>query len=788
MYQNVPHLDRILTDALTADLSISVRLSATCTINEIVFNVNADLPELQSSNDTEFTFSFTLANPLSEIVGADFVTGISTALGPSSGVTYDTLTAVLDGSIKSSLTDEASLVTSATFGIHRTAAGVYFLDRVGFSFQAGIDWSPVTNLNLTELSVLAQIQRPQADAAWEYDIQIGGSLEISIGKAEPIYLLVTCHFTTAQASTLRLDIDADAEQGLSSKAFIDALVPSTSTSSASSLISKLPPSMQYYSYYLEGYGDGGAPTSASIWLQKGSTAGDTWYISVVNVHAFLPGVVWTSPAFGNNNSFKIEVGNLRLSLAASRHDTELSSTMIVPGIHTAKSSPVSLLLHDKSNLKSSDNDIHALTTTVTTTTTSWTCDGRINGTFALYNYQFPVLVEIVYHNTTTSPYLRLYAEVLNDYCPPLNALASDAIFAAPGRSPVNLADVAASTPAPTQSPLSLSLVSDTTTGTKRSVWLTYHGDTLSRVTIMSRFAGVWAITSTLNITQLGIMFDLTNPQNSDVSARTISGYVYGRLEIVGLADFYIFVAGSSTYATTAPTTDPTIEFWAGFSIYAEPGGHLGLVPNTVLQNANFLGRMVPTDQWGLPDFPATVSSALASSQVQLRALFTRSPMLPNSLFMSILALSLSVSGQWNVYSGVTLNTGITLQVYMRKAAVTDPFSGWTELSGSCESILQNITYILAFKARIEREANSPIEYILEIKVTPKVAATTLTIVPPSIVSSLSQFGGNPINLSDLSGRLPGMNLHSFIILSSALIYFHWLTIFRVESWVSDPTS
>ncbi|MCJ1380283.1 hypothetical protein MMC17_003386 [Xylographa soralifera] len=741
-----------------SDLSISVQLSATCTIKDIVFNVSADLPELQSSNDTDFTFAFTLANPLNEIVGADFVAGIATALGPSSGVTYDTLTAVLDGSIKSNLTDEASLVTSATFRVHRTSAGVYFLNHVGFSFEAGIDWSPVANLTLTGLSVLAQIQRPQANAAWTYDIHVSGSLELVIGKAEPIYLIVSCHFTTVQTSTLTLYVSADAEQGLSSKVFIDALVPSTSTSSASTLISKLPPSMKYYSYYLDGYGDGGAPTSASIVLQKASAVGATWYTSVVNVHAFLPGVVWTSPAFGNNESLKIEVGNLRLSLSASRHDTELSSTMTVPGIHTAKSSPATLLSHDMATLGTSDSNVHALTTTVTTTTTSWTCDGRIHGTFALYNNQFPVLVEIAYNNTATSPYLRLHAQVLHDYCPPLNALASDVIFAAPGRIPADLADVATTKPAPTQSPLSLSLVSDTTAGTKRSVWLTYHGDALIRATIVSRFDGVWPITSTLNITKLGIMFDLTNPQDSNVNARTISGYVYGILAIVGLAEFHIFVAGSSTYATTTPTSNPTTNFWAGLSVYAEPNSHLGLVPNTVLQNAAFLGRMVPTDQWGLPEFPATVSSALTSHQVRLRAYFTRSPISPNPLFMSILALSISVSGQWNVYSGLILTTGITLQVYMRKAVATDPFQGWTELSGSCESILQNVTYILAFKARVERGANSPMEYILEFEITPKVAPTTPTVVPPSIITNLSQFGGNSITVSDLSGKLPELGI------------------------------
>ncbi|MCJ1430770.1 hypothetical protein MMC27_000120 [Xylographa pallens] len=763
-----------------SDLSISVQLSATCTIKDIVFNVSADLPELQSSNDTHFTFTLSLANPLDEIVGADFVSGIATALGPSSGVTYDTVTAVLDGSIKSNLTDEASLVTSATFRVHRTSAGVYFLDRVGFSFEAGIDWSPVANLTLTGLSVLAQIQRTQADAAWTYDIHVGGTMEINIGKAEPISLLVTCHFTTAQSSTLTLYISADGEQGLSGKVFIDALVPSTSTSSASTLISKLPPSMKYYSFYLDGNGDGGAPTSAFILLQKGSAVGATWFISVVNVHIFLPGVVWTSPAFGNNESLRIEVSNLRLSLAASRHDTELSSMMTVPGIHTAQSSPVTLLLHDKSKLGSSDDNVHALTTTVTTTTTSWTCDGRIHGTFALYNHQFPVLVEIVYRDTTTPPSLNLYAQLLHDYCPPLNALASDVIFAPPGRSAVNLVDVAATNPAPTQSPLSLSLVSDTTTGTKRSVWLTYHGDTLSRVTIMSSFNGIWAITSTLNITQLGIMFDLTNPQNSNVSARTISGYVYGSLKIVDLADLYIFVAGSSTYATTTPTTNPTTNFWAGLSIYAEPGSHLGLVPNTMLQNAAFLGRVVPTDQWGLPEFPATVSSALVSNQVRLRVHFTRSPVSPNPLFMSILALSLSVSGQWNVYTGVILTTGITLQVYMRKAAATDPFTGWTELSGNCDTILQNITYVLAFKARIERDANSPMEYTLEFVVTPKVAAMTPTIVPPSVISSLSQFGGNSIIVSDLSGKLPGRTATTTTY-SLSTLYFSISS--QTSSWV-----
>ncbi|MCJ1397444.1 hypothetical protein MMC11_000637 [Xylographa trunciseda] len=709
---------------------------------------------LQTSSDTQFTFTFTLANPLNELVGADFVTGIATALGPSSGVTYDTLTAVLDGSIKSSLTGEASLVTSATFRVHRTSAGVYFLDRVGFSFEAGIEWSPVVNITLTELSVLAQIQRTQADAAWTYDIHVSGSIGIDIGKAEPIGLIVSCHFTTALALTLTLYIGADAEQGLSSKAFIDALVPSTSTSSASALISKLPPSMKYYSYYLDGYGDGGAPTSASIVLQKGSAVGATWYISVVNVNIFLPGVVWTSPAFGNNDSLKIEVGNLRLNLAASRHDTELSSAMTVPGIHTAKSSPAALLSHDKSALGSSDNDIHALTTTVLTTTTSWTCDGSIHGTFALYNNQFPVLVEVEYHSSVTPPYLRLFAHPVHDYCPALNALASDVIFAASGGIPANLADVATTKPAPTQSPLSLSLVSDTTTGKKRSLWLTYHGDTLSRATLMSKFDGVWHITSTLNITRLGVMFDLTNPQSSDTSVKTISGYVYGRLQLVGLAELFIFVAGSSTYATTTPTTNPTTKFWAGLSINSEPGSRLGLVPNTVLQNAAFLDRVVPTDQWGLPEFPATVSDALLSVQAHLSAQFTRSSISPNPLFMSTLALGLAVSGQWNVYSSVILTTALTLQVYMRKTAATDPFLGWAEISGKCESVLQNTTYILAFKARLERNATSPIEYTLDFTVTPKTVTTTPNVVPPSTISTLSQFGGNSISVSDLDGKLP----------------------------------
>jgi hypothetical protein len=726
-----------------------VYLDATCTIGTIDFAVSADLPGLQSNSDADWTFVLQAVNSSDELAASSFLAGLDSGLSLTTAMTN------LDANIKASLVDEAATVLTASCIVHRsytttpTPTTSYSIREVGFDFRALLDWTPVSTVNLTSVSVAAKASRLTDSDPWSYQFFIFGTMTLtSSSSGIPTLLRVSGTLDMSQTGSLTLSIQAPGQGQVGGRDLMDKIVPDSSSSASAIITSAAPPTMPTLSSFMSGQGGGRVPISAQLSLTNTSGA---WSVSSISVWINLIGFTWQSPGPAGVNALRLNVSNIYLSLKATKSTTVTTSVATVASMHVVQLGPATVALVPQ---EATPPPGHVLTTTVSTTLDDWVPEGQIGGTISLFGGQFVLSASIVYSSATTPSTLAIQASIPDGKYYPFSVMAYDAIFAPNGSSPVDLGVIANSSPAPSMStcPIGLSKVTDPTNGTGRVLSLTFSDTALVRAWFRGQYSGQWPLTSSITLQQLGIMFDLNYPQSSDATQRSIKGYIYGQFALgnTGNTTLFAFVAGESRYAGGVTTT----EIWAGLSVTAIPGSRVGVSPTDVIQSPAMTGWTLPTSGWGIPALPIQVTDLSTSFDAQAQVKFVTDPSsTTNTMLVDLVKASLSTASTWSPFTGVSLTEVQVALVVERSPIAPLSYNGLIEAIGTCQANANTTNYSLVFRARFQRSPNAPSTFLLQ--VTAATVQTSTGSLSPSAFMQMPLFGNHMFTSAQLTPLLPG---------------------------------
>jgi hypothetical protein len=604
----------------------------------------------------------------------------------SSSINYKSITDSVDSELSTELQrSDPSFVAQAAITVRRTASGEYYLRKAGIKLRAKLEWKPVDGLDLKKLGLSLSASRASKTAAWEYKLVLAGQMFV---KAFP--LSVGVDIDIAKASRAALVITGGRVSGISTSDVLAALVnPTASSESLKAIKDVAPPSLNGYGTMVN---TGGTQFLISGVIQKDAN-GSSWYLSSIDIGVSLAGLQW-SPLSND----ELVLRDMRFALFA-RHT-------VVPK-------------------------------------SEWTYGGSIGAVLSLREGQFIVPVSISYDSKTSITTLQ--GTLPDKVYGQLDALASDYYIRPEEGLYTGLSDSAKSKPAPDSSPLSLSMVKDPKQGTQRGLWLSFKETKLTRTRFKADYHGTWALTDTLTINDMGILFDVQNPRDSD--KRTVAGYIYGKATLATSVKLFAFIAG-----VDSPTA---AEFWIGFSAQYDPNASLGVSAKDVIADAKFADINVPVDGWEMPDFPASPNDSLTSAEAKLLVKVKRVKQAneqPAKTKLEQIKVNAKVSHKWTLFDDVATATA-ELNVLVNANKSGEGFSGYLELRGELQAKAGQDAYNVDVLVKVQRGEDKKNEFTAQIIATKGSLGEKAS---PKKLTGLDIFGSKELNTADMEGQVPGI--------------------------------
>ncbi|MCJ1390523.1 hypothetical protein MMC18_003383 [Xylographa bjoerkii] len=585
----------------------------------------------------------------------DLVSGLT-----SNGFSFDTVTSKLDSDLSKQIEggDEGvSFTTSAFLVVTRTKDGVCFLRQLGFSFASDINWTILQNrLALSALSLGALFAHQSSTAPWNAYLGISGTIFVN-----NIELTVTGEVNLGATSAIDLSIEAGTFQQISPETVSKAVLGSDPTtgydSSKYDSAFDLPPSIDYPKV-------GENEFSANLSILKDGT---DWFVSSASIS-----LSWSDISWYPITDLDIALDAVYFQATIRRdtaHEQQAGKPSTAPLLYSAVLGATLLL----AGLPLSAVVTYDSSTSITTLTCTMDDDATVS----------------------------------------LQDIASDALInPSDANKAHNLDAVAANAPEPDSAPVALSWCNLTYWRTDTICILTLDDRTLSRLQLKASFQLDWQITSSLQLTQMGIFFDITNPISNDLPS-VIKGYVYGEI-VVNNIQIFAFVAGIKQ-----PTGS---EFAVGLTASYNPGASLGKAnPQSIFSDPKFMVAAVDTNGWLLPSScpsEASVAKTVTSFDAQMIMRITQTPKPDESgdydTAIASLQASLEVKASWPIFDNVALTqVYLRVNVFPASPANNNQVSYSSTLAGLVSgplSTARGTTYNLVLAATIKKDVGQRLSF------------------------------------------------------------------------------
>jgi len=695
---------------------VGLQLAAKFTIQDVVFRVSGDLPDLQSGSELDFTFRLQLEDPQETLDARDFLSALDSTLS------FDTATASVSQDVKSQLVDYSSQLLDVTIVLHRTAAGTFFLKTLTLDLQAGFDWSPIEDVPVRNLAVSVNMTRAGATLPWQYYVDVSGVILV-----RDVQIQAKAQFNVADSSGVKLIMELSSLVGVGPADFLDIFAPGTADSAKAAVVTQLPPDLSYLGAYID---RGHSGLRVTVLLE--SRPSSTWSVSSIEILMSFHGVIWQSPAPNNNTSQRITLEDIYMVARISHQDTTtptLSHAVVATSVNTSTADHVK---------------VSVTKSLVATTTTTWKYSGILGGIVNLRNGQFSLAVTASYDSVQDITLLQ--ATLPDGTFGSISDLGGDLSFSPAGIVPVDLGNASSVAQVPTESPVQLTLAEDVTGGTNRMLRLSFSGTELVRLLLRAQYSSIggWQLTDAITLIDMGIMFDLINPQNLDPTKVSTTGLVYGSVTISESFKIFALIAGVKDNTST--------DIWASFSVTLIPRSTLGVAPTNVISDPKLLGRAPPVADWGLPSsFPAAntaVSDALASTDAFLDVKFHKES---SNFSLLLLRLRAFTNSPWEIFSGLTLLSA-ELDIYLQKPQNNAELPGYVTVSGSSQIGDASSPYIVDTEATFQRNAAAQNSFRVTLNFS---QLSGFGNVLPATITGLSAFGSNAFDISAVTRQIPG---------------------------------
>ena len=567
-----------------------------------------------------------------------------------------------------------SYVASAFIMVEKPVTGSFFLKQLALALDSDVNWTLIPErLNLSDVSISASLSHDAAGAPWNAFLGIDAGLVVN-----KFPLLVRGQVEMADnVWAIDLSVGARPMSNITPETVLETVLgsePSTGfDKSKYDSALQLPPSAEYPT-------NGEVPFSANLAVRKDGSE-SPWYISAAGVTLDWDEMFWY-PFPGVDLSIDALYFSGTLQRDATK-ETETGKLYTAPFAYQA----------------------------------------AFGGSLTLANYPLSVLVTYDSPSLTTT----LICTIDDSANVSLQDLASDALINPSDPSKAHNLNLAAQdAPVPDSLPLDLSLCNDSVWRTDTSCMVQFDDTTLSRVQLKANFEVNWQITEALQVTNLGIFFDITNPISDDL-ASVVQGYAYGSVLIGSSTTVFAFIAGVKD--------SKMAEFAVGLTASYSPGSSLGVTsPQNVFNDPKFSVSGLSADtwkNWSLPSsFPETanvadtVASVYASMLLRVSQVAKKDVPGTYDTNISSLQASLQVTGNWPIFDTIALtDLYLRVNVYPASAANKNQITYDVGLAGrvsSEASTASSTYYTVILVASIVKALSQPLTFMV------KVIASTAT--------------------------------------------------------------
>ncbi|KAF5622678.1 uncharacterized protein FTJAE_10801 [Fusarium tjaetaba] len=698
--------------------TLDISLGATLEVDDVLFMVKGQIPDLLSDSEVEFILTLTLMDNRITTDARNLVRALDSTLD------FDKAISGASSDVIAQLVDEGSSVLSARVVVHRTPAKPSYLKSIELLVMGGFDWTPVENITLKRVGCTAIIRRDTVDSPWNYLLQVAGLVGIKTAD-----VLVKAEFDSSETKTITLSAAISPSMNLTAIDVMDLVVRGTGKVF-------VPPNLEYMRTYVSRRG---ALLEVEIVLSL-STA---MAVQSCSVAVQCPGAIWSSPPSEDHIWPQVFLSDLNIFVTANSSQAQTFKTNHT-GVHSQYGQRLCLSSVSKTRV-----------------TNSWDYSAYVRGTIHLRDEQYALPAVLTYDSSNKETWIL--ARITDYDYGSLTDLAGDNAFVPYDVVPPDLVAISTQYPVPNESPVQLILSGDPVGGRDRSIRLRFNNQGLTRVLLKAQYSNNdgWQISSQMTLLSLGIMFDLTDPVNADETKRIVTGYVYGFFRVINTA-VVAFVAGSKTVSGT--------EFWAHLSAQdgadLDPVSALNISPTVVLSDPQMTGYAPPLNGWNLPTtFPIKIEAAFSSSGAQLDVQFKKLTG-TSSYSLRLVNIVVYFSEKWTVYDSLVLPEG-SLTVLISNAGDQATMQARARLVGSLSLLGPG----LRVQVWAEFWRNGPGDDIFHAQVDVKTLNGGAGVAA-STIYQLQQFGGQTLDLSRIPSPVPAdypIQLSDFMSTSKLLL-------------------
>ncbi|KAF8456484.1 hypothetical protein BDZ91DRAFT_525857 [Kalaharituber pfeilii] len=548
------------------DVGVGIALQARCTIANVFFTVEGVIPDIRydttSSGDKrnvkniEFILTIRAAkvNP-GRVSAGELVSGLTTPAGgkeKQGGFNFDeavgpVLTADLRGKLCGKQ-GSTGFVAAARLHISRGQESEYFLRRIEFGVQGQLDWQPTSQLRVTDVRLAVLVQRGAVDKEWEWNVGAEGTVAIS-----GVPVRVSAGFTKdTTGKELVLMMEARGWQGLSAADVVKAVQPGQEDGGgqedgagvAEAATGGLPADAQSIGESLQAaWKQGSTDVLARIVISKDRSSGSSGRGGPGAAAPAGKGREDSNgrPLWGREDADNWGLKEVEVSVRSRDIHWAPTESLTLLGMYLAFRAQRAGAARQPAKL-ALNKQRPAAGDATKDGKNKWEFAGFIGCSLVLgKSGQFLLTAAVSYDSTANQLLVEAYLpdgaygpldEVARDFARVNNSTSrmtkEDAGAAATSPdADFSLAAEAEKNPAPTGSPLDLSgAVRDSRKGKYRGLSLVLKEKKILRATFQAWYDGTWNITDSIQLTNLGIYFDVANPQ--EAVKRKITGQAGGR--------------------------------------------------------------------------------------------------------------------------------------------------------------------------------------------------------------------------------------------------------------------
>ncbi|KAK1753792.1 hypothetical protein QBC47DRAFT_415542 [Echria macrotheca] len=580
--------------------SMRVDLSAVAQIGDLALRVTGAIPSLTQDGQIDFLLRLETRSALDSFLPNAVIHTLTRTED------WNSVTANVDQDVTAQVAtdtqDGVSFATDALVHVRRDPSGSFFLKELGISFDGDLDWTVISDrLELSNISLGLLLSRDTPTSSWRKMFAFDGLFNYN----ETITIQAEGTLDLGdKESKLTVDIRASY---FSQAAALDVLNKSTGgVVDASKVLTHLPEDVLLESAKPD-------PFRATLELTKTGAVGQ-WLVRDASLTIEWGQMFW-SPIRGSGLENSLILESLFFRIHAYRSADGTSSE-----------------------------------------TPALEYEGYFGGTLTFFGTPFIALVRlqdnlIILECSSGRP----------NHAFSLQELASDELLNPPQTTTkAKTRDLSSVLRVPDCVPVDLDWAQEMCYGSDKTCVLTFSQSELVRLQLKASLGQAWKVSPNLTIDDMGMYFDITSPLQADSS---YLGYAYGSFTLPSISTtIYAFVGGVS---------DSTLSrFWVHLSAkYTDPNGGLDQEPQVVFSDSKMMGTAAPTDGWEFPDSMSAiprVADALTdptSLKAEMNLLVSQkdisapeSEWVDSETKLEAIAAELSVTGTWEIFSGVTLES------------------------------------------------------------------------------------------------------------------------------------